>query len=66
MASNPRFVAIKSNGHSGAAVANSAPAAVQSPSASAQPGSISVQLAAAGSGGGGPDPFDNEDLERHM
>ena len=64
MASNPRFVAIKSNGHSGAAVANSAPAAVHSPSA-APPGSISVQLAAAGSGGG-PDPFDNEDLERHM
>merc|ERR1719188_1637411 len=65
MASNPRFVAIKSNGHSTAtSVASSAPSAVQSPSA-APPGSISVQLAAAGSGGG-PDPFDDEDLERHM
>ena len=59
MASNPRFVAIKSNGHATAA-ANSG-TAVQS---SAAPGSISVQLT--GSGAGGPDPFDNEDLERHM
>ena len=62
MASNPRFVAIKSNGHATATAANSVPAAQSSP---APGGSISVQLAASGVGGG-PDPFDNEDLERHM